>query len=150
VKGRIWIGAIVAIMLFLPTIATHLFLWRLEHRLELRIGSKPFFTWRAGLIQVKKNLRFEWRDQLKVTSGSARVRFPLEAIVLNRFPISIDGNNLMVEPGPGFRELIGQNQIFFDHFSAELVIDSRRISEIGYLDAKSKLIEFHLNRKSAA
>jgi len=147
VRGRIWIGA-AALFLILPSLSTHLFLWRLERRLQLKIGSKPFFTLWPGSVSVKHNLRLEWSDQLKVTSGSLAVRFPLSALVQDRFSISLEGKNLMVEPGLGFREVIGQSQVVFDRFATKFVIDSRRISDIEYLDAESKTMEFHLNSKS--
>ena len=147
VKRRIGIGLAV-LFLILPSLSTHLFLWRLERRLELKIGSKPFFTLWPGSISVKNNLHLEWSDQLKVTSGSLTVRFPLSALIRNRFPIAMEGSHLKVEPGLGFRGVIGQDQVFFDHFATKLVIDSHRISEIEYLDAQSKTMEFHLNSKS--
>ena len=148
VKRWAWVGLAVLILI-LPSLSTHLFLWRLERRLKLKIGSKPFFTLWPGFISVKDHLHLEWSDQLKVTSGSLSVQFPLSALVLNRFPISMKGSNLKVEPGLGLRGVIGQNQVSFDHFRAKLVIDSRRISDIEYLDAQSKTMEFHLNHKSS-
>lgn len=148
VRRQIWFGLAV-IVLILPSLATHLFLWRLERRLDLKIKSKPFFTFWPGSVSVRDNLHLEWSDQLKATSGSLRVRFSLPALMGSRFSISMEGRNLMVEPGPGLRGTIGQSQIFFDRFSTKLTIDSRRISEIEYLDAESKTMEFHLNRKSA-
>ena len=147
-KKQVWIGLAVLILV-LPSLSTHLFLWRLERRLDFKIRSKPFWTPWPGLVSVRDHLNLEWSDQLKVTSGSLTVRFPLTALISDRFSISADGQNLMVEPGVELRKVIGQNQVFFDRFSTKLRFDARRISEIEYLDAESKTMQFHLNRKSS-
>ena len=136
------IAGLAMIAIMWPTIAMHLFFWRIEHQMKLRIYSKPFFTLLPGSVHSDR-VSLKWGDRLHIRSGSAAVRFPSLSLG-EKFPISFEGKNLVIDFGPELKKVLGQEGITFDRVSAKLVIGSNEKLEIEFLDAESKTIQFHL------
>lgn len=134
-------------LLLWPSFLTHLFFWRIERRLNLEINRKPVFTVIPGLIRLNGDF-LEWKDRLRVRSGSLEIRFPVSALFRKQYPITLEGNNLRVEIAPGLREALGGSEFLFDRFSARLKIRSEPGVDVDFLDAESKTIRFHLNGMS--
>ena len=134
----------VVVLLAWPTVLTHLFFWRIEHRLNLKINRKPLFTFVPGSIQLNGDF-LEWKDHLKVQSGSLAVHFPISVLFQRQYPILLEGRNLTVEFSPGLRKTLGGSEFSFDRVAARLKIDSRHGVDIDFLDAESKTIQFHLS-----
>ena len=149
IRKRILIGAALFLVVS-PTLLMHLFFWRIEKGLDLKIYRKPFFTFIPGSIHIR-NVSLVWRDRLTVNSGSVAIHYPVLAILKREFPISLKGESLAIRFGPEFERVIGSKRVVFDHVDAKLIIGSkhsRRKVEIDSLDAESKTIQFHLAGKS--
>lgn len=140
-RGFVWFAAIAILF---PTVLTHLFFWRIEHRLNLKVHRKPFFTLLPGLI-ILDDVSLEWAGRLYVRSGSLKVQFPVTSILLNRFSLTLNGRNLAIQAGQELNQALGKNEIIFDRVSAKILIDSKRGIDIEFLDAESKTIQFHLS-----
>jgi hypothetical protein len=134
---------VVAVIALAPTIGGHLFLWQMERRLDLKILKKPVFMLWPGRLTLKE-VKFEWKDKITVTSGTLSLKYPLTAIFRVRYPFFLAGRNLSVQAGPIFRPALGSGQVLFDDVRAELIVDPVRGLDINSLDAESKTIQFHL------
>lgn len=143
VKRRLVIGFAVGVILF-PTLSTHLFFWRIEHGLNLKIHRKPLFVLLPGFIHLDP-VSLEWAGRLYVRSGSLEVRFPWTGMLPSRLPISFEGRNLAIQAGPELSKALGKNEVIFDRVSAKILVNSRRAIDLEFLDAESKTIQFHLS-----
>ena len=147
-RRRVLLGlGAVLILALMPTCLAHLFFWRVEHELSLRIDHKPLFASWPGFIRLEPVI-LNWQDRLQVKSGRLAVRFPISAVVRREFPISLKGENLTVELGSELKKVVGQEGIIFDRISAKFRIKSDRGVDIDFLDAESKTIQFHLTSAS--
>ncbi len=133
-----------AVVILLPTLLTHFFFWRIEHRLKLKIHRKPIVFLVPGVIHINGPF-LEWPNRLYVRSGDLTIQYPCWAIFQNKVPLSLNGHNLEVEAGPELLHSLGQETIVFDRVTANLVIDGKRI-DIDSLDAESKTVQFHLKK----
>lgn len=138
-KTALAVGALAA----LPTVLTHLFLWQVERRLDLKIHRKPVFVLVPGAFDLKQT-SLEWKDRLHVKAGTLSVEFPPTAFVRSRFPVSLRGKNLSVAFGSEWAASVGQEDVLFDIVDAELVVGGKTGFDIRSLDAESKTIQFHL------
>ena len=134
------------VLILLPTLFTHFFFWRIEHRLNLKIHRKPLVTLFPGTIHLSGPF-LEWQNRFYVRSGELVVHFPFWSIFQNEVLISLDGRDLVVEAGPALLRSFGHDRITFDHVAAKLVVRSKDI-DIDFLHAESKLIQFHLKKPS--
>jgi len=135
----------VAVTLFVvPSILTHLFLWRVESALDLEIDGKPFFAFYPGTVDLSRS-SIVWKDRFAARPSSLVVRYPILQLLSGRIPVSLEGTNVAVSFGPKFSALIGHEEVLFDVVSAR-VISSRAVGlEIDFLDAQSKTIQFQLS-----
>lgn len=139
---KLAVGLVVA-FLFWPTAMTHLFFWRIEHLLSLKVRGKPLITMIPGSARLSGNF-VEWKDHLRVKSGTLSIRFPISTFFRAEYPIVLDGQNLTVEFGPDLAKTLGRSEMFFDQIRARVIIQSKKGVDIDYLDAQSKTIQFHL------
>jgi len=137
-------AALAALIALWPTAMAHLFFWRIENGLNLKVHQKPLFFLVPGHIHLR-NSYIDWEGKFRVSSGSIEVDYPASMIVLNEFPISIKGKGLAIEFGPELRQAIGQDQVVFDRVSTRIVLRPKRKVDIDFLDAESKTIQFHLS-----
>lgn len=140
---------VLLILLLTPTALMHLFLWRIEHRLDFKIHRRPLVSFVPGFISLE-DLSATWRGRLKIDSGVLLVRYPLSALLSSRIPVAFKGEEVSVQFDVEFEKLAGIREVVFDRIEARVIIGSkhsRRSVEIDYLDAESKTIQFHLGRK---
>jgi len=134
-------------LILLPSILAHVVLWRIEQLLDLKIEQKPYLTFRIGALELG-DASLHWKDYLQVRSGSLHVRYGVSGILTGKFPISLEGDELVVTFGPKLRDLVGQNEAVFDHLSAKVMTTASGEIEIEFLKAQSKTLQFNLTKKS--
>lgn len=136
-------AVVVGVLAVWPTVWTHLFLWQVEHRLDLKIHRKPVFVLVPGAFDLKQT-SLEWKDRLHVKAGTLSVEFPPTALLRSYFPVVIHGKNLSVAFGSEWAASVGQEDVLFDFVNMELVVGGKRGFDIRSLDAESKTIRFSL------
>ena len=136
-----------ALLLACPTLLAHLFFWRIEYSLNLKVLKKPMFIPLPGVIHLK-NASLIWPDYFRLDSGSLTVRYPVTALFQIQYPISLSGENLAVTFSPQLQKTVGQEKVVFDRVDTRLVIRSKRLEDIEYLNAESKTLQFHLKGPS--
>lgn len=117
----------------------------MENRIGIKIHHKPLVSLSLGSVHLK-NAAMDFKDHLQIKSGTARIRYPMSVLFRRTFPISIEAENLVVEPGAELRSVLGDQQIVFDRISAQFLIQPNRKVLIEFLDADSKTVQFHLGR----
>ena len=137
------IAVVIGILAITPTALTHLFLWEVEQRLNLKIRRKPVFVALPGVFTLKQ-ASLEWKQKLRVEAGTLSVRFPVTAIVRAHFPLALSGKNLSVKFDSELASAVGQQNVLFDSVRAELLVGGKSGFDINSLDAESKTIQFHL------
>ena len=144
VSRWVWLAGLLVVLF--PTFVTHLLLWRIERRLDLKIYGKPYFVLFPGSIQLHGAF-LDWPGRFRVRSGRLSVWYPLVAVLQGKFSIVVKGSDVVLDIGPELQKVIGQDEVAFERLSAKFLIHSRRDIEIDHLDAESKTLEFHLSNK---
>lgn len=147
VKSRIVIGFILPV-LFLPSLLTHLVLWRMEEFVDLKVVRKPWFFFHPGKIDLK-GTQIEWNDRLQAEAGRLEVRYPVHRALFGNIPLSVEAEKLAVSFGPRWSRVIGHEHVVFDHVSAKVVALSSGEIQLDYVNAESKMIQFHLKGAEA-
>lgn len=137
-----------AIFALLPTLLTHLTLWRLERKLQIQIKRKPVFFLVPGRV-VLKNASLEWKDQIRVDSGFLSLKFPITASLFREYSFSIDGNQLVVHLESALQSIINKDNILFRRVNGEFAVRKNGKLDVLSLDADSDVIQFHMNKKDA-
>ncbi len=134
------------VLVLLPTFLTHLFFWQIEHRLKLKIHGKPLGALFPGTINLSGSF-LEWQGRFRVRSGFLTIHYPPVAMFQSKFPLVLEGRDLVVEAGSDMQRTLGRGEITFDRVAAKLIIGSKH-ADIEFLDAESKTIQFHLKSAS--
>ena len=132
----------------MPSLLTHLFFWRIERRLTLKINKKPLLVFSLGSIRLNE-ADIEFNRFLKVKAGSIQIDYPFFVFLQSTFELKIKGQNLLVIPDEELRKVLGQNDVLFEQVSAKLLILPDRKISFEYLDAQSKTLQFHLGVKKS-
>ena len=140
--NRRFLFGLLLLLVCLPSFVSNFLFWRLEHRMEIKIHHKPYFTPFLGVIHLR-NASLDFKDVLKIKSGSVVIHYPLTAVFKNDFPMSLRAKNIVLEAGPELRKTLGNEQVIFDQVSADLILQPKRKVSVQYIDATSKTIQFH-------
>ncbi len=118
----------------------------MENRIGIKIHHKPLFSIFLGTVNLK-NAAMDFEDYLKIKSGTATIHYPLNGLFRRTLLLSIQAENLAVEPGAELKSALGHSEVIFDRVSARLLIQPDRKVVIDFLNAESKTIQFHLGAK---
>lgn len=133
----------VALVVLTPTFLMHLFFWRIEHRLNIRVHRKPYISFLPGTIDLHR-VSLDWQDRLHVREGSLKINFPPLEVWLGEYSVTLLGQNLAVEFGSDLQKTLGAENVVFDRVSAKFLIRGKKDFDVEYLDAESKTFQFHL------
>ena len=117
----------------------------MESRIGLKVHHKPLFTPFLGSVRLE-DAAMDVKDYLTIKSGTARIRYSLN-MFQRSYPVSIQAENLAVEPGIELKKTLGNQLVVFDTISIRLIFLPHKKMLIEYLDAESKTIQFHLGAK---
>ncbi|MBI4358692.1 MAG: hypothetical protein HY584_05265 [Candidatus Omnitrophica bacterium] len=139
--------SVLILVVVTPTFLAHIFLWKIERRLNLKVYHKPFFILLPGRILLRP-AALEWQDHLRVRSGTLLIHYPWWVIGGGKFSVFLQGENLEVEFGPEFQNVLGQEDAIIDRARVKFWIQSKRVVDVEFLKIESKTIQFQLDQST--
>ena len=140
-------AVVLVALVFFPTLFSHVVLWRLEHKLNCKIGRKPLVFLMPGYLKLDP-ASVNWKQgKLNIISGTLFVRYPIYAWLWPRFTFTLDGKQLTVQLGSELAKAVGREKIIFTRVQGKFLVRGNQQWDIVYLDAESDSIEFHLKER---
>ncbi|OGW80216.1 MAG: hypothetical protein A3G33_05445 [Omnitrophica bacterium RIFCSPLOWO2_12_FULL_44_17] len=131
------------VVIFLSAALNQLILLRLENQFQIHFSKRPLFLFEPGRI-VLRNPSFTYQDQFAVKSGWIELRYPVTAILRERYSVHATGKKLTVVFGKDLSLAFSKNEIFVDYVAADFAVIKNKGVDLNSFDVESKEIQFHI------